>query len=114
MDIERGHIEAAYEFLRRLPPFSGWHLPPSSAVTFKATRHTDRFGDYLAKPVPTIRVSSRQVAHMSTLLAVVAHEMVHMKQDADGKAWRGSWHDAVFSELAEEVCMYLGLDPKAF
>lgn len=114
MDLEAEHIAAAYDFLRQLPPFSDWHLPDTTAVTFKATRHTDRSGDYLAKPAPTIRVSARQVSHMITLLGIVAHEMVHMLQDAEGKRSASGWHGPDFQEAAEEVCRELGLDPKAF
>ena len=74
-------VEAAYELLRTLPPFRGWHLPPGDDVEFHLTRHRDRVADHrFENGTHKIRISLCYDASVDDLLRVLAHEACHMRQ----------------------------------
>lgn len=105
-------LRSAYEFLRSTPPFRSWKLPPGESVRFHVTRHRDREGDHgVEKGVHVVRVSSRNIGHTESLLIVLAHEMVHMYQEAQKVR---AAHNPAFCRLSRRVCRYHGWDPKVF
>lgn len=117
MKITARHVAAAYECLSRLPPFSGWGLPPAEKLSFGILRTTNWQGDFYEpgrarrRRKPRIRLSASRVSYADRLLAVTAHEMVHLKTWLLGKPVT---HGPHFRALANEVCAQLGFDPKEF
>jgi predicted SprT family Zn-dependent metalloprotease len=61
--------------------------------------------------MPLIRVSEARNGHTATLLATMAHEMCHLRQEMLGD--RGH-HTARFRRMAERVCRVHGFDIKTF
>ena len=105
-------LRASYDFLRETPPFKRWGLPPGESVTFKVTRSVKTQGDHLLHDGKhTIRASSRKVGHTASLVALMAHEMVHVVCDREGVR---SEHGAPFRKRAAAVCRYHGFDPAEF
>ncbi len=115
MKIAARHVAAAYSFLARLPPFSGWGLPPTSEIQFGVLRTVNWQGDFFEpnkrRRKPRIRLSAARVSYADRLLAVTAHEMCHLKTHLMGKP---DTHGPYFRSLANEVCAQLGFDPKEF
>ena len=105
-------LRAAYTFLRCTPPFRSWRLPPGDAVKFHVTRHRDREGDHgVENGVHILRVSGRVIGHTNSLLIVMAHEMIHMHQEAQKVR---AAHNPEFVRMAHRVCRYHGWDEKIF
>ena len=111
-------FRACYDFLRTTPPFSlrGWRLPPGEEVEFHVTRQIDREGshtNYLWRPKEhIIKISERRVAHTSTLISVMAHEMVHAVQIQYRHATPNAEHNADFWRRWADVAAIHGFDPK--
>lgn len=106
-------LEAAYEFLRALPPFKRWRLPHADEIEFQVTRHADRQGH--CKTIGdrhTIAVSERKIGHTASLIELMAHEMVHVHCHRLGD--RRAEHSALFRRHAATVCRIHGFDPKTF
>lgn len=105
-------LEAAYSFLLTTPPFRTWKLPPADEVEFHVVRDPTMYGDCVIDgETPVIRVSERKNGHVQTLLATLAHELVHLRQfQLDDSAN----HNALFHKLARKVCLHHGFDPKSF
>jgi len=111
-------LATAYEYLKTTPPFSKWNLPESEDVLFKVvkTRHKQGWYQWNGEK-HTITGSAGRVAHSNTLLALMAHEMIHLYLEQMGwESAKGSndTHNAAFVKLAASVCKYHGFDPKAF
>ena len=105
-------LAAAYDFLRTTEPFKNWRLPESDDVGFSVVRDRARYADFgLEKGVPVIRVSEARNGHAATLLATLAHEMCHLRQEMIGD--RGH-HSAAFRKMAARVCRAHGFDIKTF
>src|SRR3990167_7488256 len=105
-------LEAAYEYLRATPPFRAWHLPPATGVKFVVTKHRDREGDHgVEGGVDILRVSSNVIGHTNSLLQVIGHEMIHMRQAVQKVR---SNHNADFHRMARRACKYHGWDVKLF
>ena len=105
-------LEATYDFLRRTPPFNRWNLPTGGEITFRVTRNTKTQGDHLLHDGRhTIRVSSRKVGYTTGLVALMAHEMVHVVCDREGIR---SEHGALFRRRAASICRIHGFDPMEF
>ncbi len=101
-------LRATYDFLRHTPPFKKWKLPPGEIVEFVANRNNTIQGDHLLlKGVHRIRISSKKVGATDTLIALMAHEMVHVKCDRDGVV---AEHGKDFWRAAKSVCRYHGWD----
>ena len=84
-------LAAAYEMLRATAPFNRWHLPPSADVRFKISAtlreygrcNTDWFtGEFAKTRRFTISVSKKSVQTPERLLRTMAHEMIHILQEA--------------------------------
>lgn len=106
------HIEAVYDMLRMLPPFSTLGLPEAEEVEFVVLRKRDRYGDHaLLTRNHRIRISSANVGSLLLLEQTVAHEMIHLYQAARGMRVD---HGAEFKKLARRVCKIMLWDERAF
>jgi predicted SprT family Zn-dependent metalloprotease len=101
-------LAAAYTFLRTTRPFSRWKLPPAHEVRFRVTRSSQDAGYCRAGE---IGISARCSAHTESMLATMAHEMIHLYLDR--KKVR-SHHGAEFLAAAERVGREHGFDHKRF
>lgn len=108
-------LRAAYEFLRATPPFRGWKLPPGGEVRFRVTKWRDKYGEHSIRDDgsgETIAMSGRIIGHTTTLMSVMAHEMIHVHMFRCGR--KGAMHGPKFQRMAALVCRYHGFDTKAF
>lgn len=105
-------LAAGYDFLRTTPPFDRWNLPESEDVTFRVIKDAAVFGLHdVVNGKHRIAVSNRNVGHTDTLIAVVAHEMIHLHQDQCGLR---RTHGGAFTRWADQVCRRHGFDPRMF
>jgi hypothetical protein len=111
-------LAAGYEYLRLTAPFNKWKLPPSDEVGFFITNHKDRFGHFYdgsdagKSKWPHIAVSRYHTKDTPTLLAVIAHEMCHMRLSQYSKTWED--HGMKFKQLAKTVCRNHGFSLSEF
>jgi predicted SprT family Zn-dependent metalloprotease len=78
----------------------------------------DRFGHFKGRikdnvDMNEIGLSQRAVHSTSTLMATMAHEMIHLHQHEAGRCTRGH-HNAQFRRIAARVCRVHGFDPEGF
>lgn len=109
-------LKAAYDYLATTPPFSKWNMPDSDDVKFVVARSPTHHGWWDKKrwaKKHLIAISRAKVGHTTTLLATVAHEMLHVHQREAGMETRGE-HNAAFRRLAARVCRFHGFDEKVF
>jgi hypothetical protein len=107
-------LAAAYDFLRAAEPFKGWKLPEAEELGFHVVRDPKIFADFgMENGVAVIRVSEARNGHAVTLLATMAHEMIHLHQHRR-KLDRGGDHNADFRARAARICALHGFDPKTF
>lgn len=105
-------LAAAYDFLRTTEPFKAWKLPESDEVGFHVVRDPKMFADFgMENGTPIIRVSVAKNGHCATLLATMAHEMLHLRQQMTGDKGH---HTAAFKRMAARVCKAHGFDPMTF
>lgn len=110
--ITPDNVEAAYNYLKLTDPFIGMRLPESDELGFKIIKDPKTFADFSVDDgVRIIRVNDQLHGHTATLMATVAHEMIHVYQDIIGD--RGH-HNALFKRVAKRVCQIHGFDPKTF
>jgi hypothetical protein len=109
--ITKATLAAAYELLRTTPPFLGWKLPDSSMLEFAMLRDRTTYGDCDGE---MIRASSSRHGHLPTLLATVAHEMIHLHQMRRKLETPNTQHNSDFRKRAARVCRLHGFDPKMF
>ena len=107
-------LEAAYEYLRTTPPFSGWRLPHADAVEFHVIRTPAVCGWHIAGETPTIAISTGRIGWTQALMETMAHEMIHLFQARRRSETPRTEHNAEFVRLAARVCDYHGFDPKLF
>lgn len=101
-----------YDMLAATPIMGKWNLPPSEDIKFKLIKKTDRFAHHtVIGGVHHIAVSIKFVGTFQTLIATMAHEMIHVHQDQaglprnDGKG---------FQKIADRVCKELEFDRLIF
>lgn len=102
---------AAYEYLRAAAPFSRWNLPPADEVEFHITHHRDREGDHCTRSRTRdhiIRVSAYHIKTTDMLMQLLAHEMIHARQEILRTGSRRVDHNAEFRRLAVRVCRVHG------
>lgn len=111
-------LEAAYEYLRTTPPFSGWNLPEGEDVKFVVSKSDRDIAAYKWNGKQhTICLSAKFIGHSDTLLVYLAHEMVHMHLEERGIESRNGGpdtHNMAYRKYAAQVCKFHGFDPKAF
>ena len=105
-------LAAGYDFLRATEPFKNWKLPPAEEVGFHILRTRNHSADYsFENGVHLIRVSASRNGFTVSVLATMAHEMIHLRQQLIGD--RGQ-HSAKFHNMAARVCRAHGFDIKTF
>lgn len=106
-------LEATYDWLRALPPFRRWKLPPGEEVEFHVIDTDKQMGDALTRgSYCRIRASSSKIGHLDTLVKLVAHEMCHLRADRQGE--EEEEHGPLWRRAADQVCRLHGFDPKEF
>lgn len=108
-------LAAAYDLLAECPPFTRWNMPPSEDVRFLVNRDRKNYGRcaIAAGKPPEICLSSRTVSTMDTLMATMAHEMIHLHMDTSGMKDRGD-HGPAFVKMAARAIVELGFNPDTF
>ena len=109
-------LRAGYEFLRATAPFKSWKLPHAEYVEFRVTDAVGEHGDYMLTKSgqDIISLSQETLGHTINVIAVLAHELVHMKMAHDGTIDEDDLHGERFQKLAKLVCRHHGFDPKVF
>lgn len=108
-------LEASYDFLRTTPPFNRWNLPDGEDVQFTITQSRKTMGTHcLFNGKHCIEISRRLVGHTSTLMSLMAHEMVHAHQKATKTDTPGVEHNEAFRQFGRQVCKHHGFDPHEF
>ena len=107
-------LRAAYDYLNATRPFVRWNLPDGDDVVFRVVRTPNLYAWYERKRGRhLIAVSRSSVGHTPTLIETMAHEMIHLHEEANGAKTRGE-HSAAFKRWAVQVCAVHGFDPKRF
>lgn len=118
MKLTPAILQASYDFLRSTPPFNKWKMPPGKDVEFRVIRKRDRLGAYHGyihdKGKHTIDMCGARLSHTSSLILIMAHEMLHLYQRVKGTETSNSEHNAEFFRLTEIICKHHGFDPKFF
>lgn len=111
-------MRAMYSMLRKFPPFAGWKLPAVEQVRFYLSHELKQFGEYNTSEqgVHRIGLNPHLCVTLGQIERVMAHEMVHLKQEMLGRrpATRDDQHNRAFFSLAHFACRKLGFDPGAF
>lgn len=111
IEVSRATLIAAYELLRTTRPFLGWKLPDFGEIEFEVLRGAHQFGDCDGE---RIRISAGRHGQLATLLATVAHEMIHLHQMRRKLETKNTEHNADWRARAKWVCALHGWDAKAF
>jgi hypothetical protein len=107
-------LAAAYDYLAATEPFCRWNLPEGEDVAFKVIRDRQRCGSYQrVGDTHTISISAAAIGHTTSLMQIMAHEMIHLHEEAAGMVTPAE-HSAAFRKLAAVVCRFHGFDPKMF
>lgn len=105
-------LAAGYDFLRTTDPFWRWKLPHADDLGFHVVRHAGLSADFgVDEGIPFIRISENANGYTVTLLASLAHEMIHLRQHLTGDR---ELHGPRFQRMAARVCAAHGFDPKTF
>ncbi len=105
-------LAAGYDFLRMTDPLRRWRLPHSDDLGFHVVRHDSLSADFgVEQGTPFNRASESHNGHAVTLLASLAHEMIHLRQHLTGDR---ELHGPRFRRMAAQVCAAHGFDPKTF
>jgi len=104
-------IRSVYVLLQQFPPFCRWSLPPPEDLTFYVVHFKSEHAEYDPNK-KTIRVSTARVSTFLSLLAAVAHEMVHLRQDVADRYPVKDMHNAEFKKCVRQICKHFPfLDP---
>ncbi len=117
LPINREMLEGTYTFLRTTPPFRNWNLPEPEDIQFQVVKDRTRQGFYRRDRHgrPTIYVSIASIGFTSSLIEVMAHEMIHLHEDMLGILYKTTAeHSEAFKRYAVLVCKTHGFDPKLF
>ncbi len=103
-DLNVGHLFKVFE--REI------QTPGDGVIIFQGMQDPNMYADFgIENGIPVIRVSEAKNGHTATLLATMAHEMCHLRQEFTGD--RGH-HTAAFRRMAQRVCRAHGFDLKTF
>lgn len=107
-------IRSVYVLLLAFPPFCRWSLPKSDELTFYTVDFISEEAEYDPNR-NSIRVSTATVSTFLSLLAAVAHEMAHLRQNVAGRYPVKRMHNADFKKYARQICKHFPfLDPLNF
>ena len=105
-------IRATYEYLLIFPPFNRWKMIAAEDLTFLVVAFTSEYAQYNPQK-KEFRVSHVNVGKQLTLLKKVAHEMIHVHEDALGIYTKT--HDTpFFLRCRDQVCRHFDFDPFDF
>lgn len=106
--------ELAYETLRTTMPFSKWRLPHADEISFRIMTTRDYIGCFrgVINGPQEISLSGTRIGSLDTLNRVLAHEMIHLKQEIAKTVTPNTEHNAEFRKLARVVARYHCFDPK--
>lgn len=108
-------LASAYDYLRTTPPFRDWNLPESEDVRFVVIRSEDTAGWHaIRNGRDVIGISSKCIGRTSSLMEVMAHEMLHLHQRKVAMETRGVIHNTAFKKLGAKVSAIHGFDPMLF
>lgn len=112
-------LEAVYEWLRSTSPFRAWGLPHADDIEFRVLLAKDRGAHYrgpLTEDVhPEIGVSVNGIENYCDLHACMAHEMIHLWLDRNGRDdGEAEPHGSNFIKAAKRVCRYHGFELEKF
>jgi hypothetical protein len=108
-------LRHAYEFLNSCEPFCRWNLPDSEDIIFHVAKSKNHHGWHnVRRGRHTIAISSAGVGHTLSLMATMAHEMIHLHETVAKLTPSNVQHGAAFKKLAARVCKIHGFDPKTF
>lgn len=112
LPVTPGRVAAVYAMLREWPPYSSWNLPAAEEVAFHVAKthrwHAAWWID--AKGKHHVEVSEKKHSHLNSLIASVAHEMIHVRQRISRTETPNTEHNAAFHRVAKRVCNRLGFD----
>lgn len=88
-------------------------MPDSEEIVFQVSQDKATFAWLTTKrrKRPVLTISGAVIGHTDSLMAAMAHEMVHLHQHRSGMAVS---HGAAYKKLAAQVCRVHGFDPMAF
>lgn len=115
MHITPEILEASYELLKLTPPFNRWKLPDADDVIFHATPGPNRYqGEHwFDEKNHNIRVNPKRHSTMWSMLATLAHEMIHVRE-SQLSLRADVFHGRTFQALATKVCKVHGFDRGQF
>ena len=93
-----------------------WGLPEADAIRFEVIANRRVFGEYnydCAKGLHIIRISQLRHTQLQTILMTMAHEMIHLREQQQGRRWDVQ-HGRAFCRMAAQVCKIHGFDLGAF
>lgn len=106
-------LRRSYDYLNVTEPFRRWNLPDAEDITFTVANDRNHHGWLTTKRrrKPRLTISAAAVGQTLSLMATMAHEMIHLHQYLTGMPLT---HGSAFDKLKAEVCRRHGFDPKAF
>lgn len=105
-------VKATYEYLLNFPPFCKWKMHAARNLTFLVTAYKTEYAQY-DHAKKALRVSSLNVSKQQTLIKKIAHEMIHVHEDALNR--NTVKHDSVFFfRCRDRVCKHFDFDPADF
>jgi len=114
-DLTPDQLSAAYDFMRIMPPFSSYKIPPSDNVEFRIVNDRRLHGWHKmnANGVHVLAMSRNGIGHTATLMHFLAHELIHLIQAERGTYTKAA-HNAEFKKIAAKVCEIHGFDLRSF
>ena len=114
MKITPEKVKAVYTMLLTMEPFLNWTMPAAKSITFAVAPLKSRRGDWDSN-TKTLRVSTECITTFLGLVGVVAHEMIHVRQQqmcrlpdsAEG-------HNGDFRRMTSQICKEFPFDPGHF
>jgi hypothetical protein len=114
LPLDADILRSAYDYLAETPPFRAWNLPAGEDVRFKVIRDPNVRGLYWRTGKRHhIAISSRCIGRTESLMATMAHEMIHLHETNVGVG-RGAEHSGAFQCWAARVCRFHGFDHSLF
>jgi hypothetical protein len=111
LPVTPNRLAGVYEMLRQFPPFCRWRLPASDEVGFHVAKTSRWHAAWWIKDgVHHIEVSAKKHAHLDSLVASMAHEMIHIRQKVAKTETANTEHNAEFLRVSKRVCKALGFD----
>jgi hypothetical protein len=112
--VTPARLRAIYTMLLHMPPFIRWQMPHPDTVKFYLVHDPKINGEY-SHP-HRIGINPETCSDLPHIERVMAHEMVHMRQELIGRrpATKDDQHNREFYRLARIVCRNLGYASENF